>query len=128
MEKQITNEERMKIFADLIATCVREIKYCDDRISSPLIEKCNCIIATADGFYTVGVDAEHHATVNVGEFGSPVQFTYARAKELAENFKAENGNGPLVWNIYTVKTFYAKRKDNFLDQLEMLNRLVEKYS
>lgn len=112
----MNNTEREQIFNEMIENINKELRECDLHIEAPMIVRCNCIVATEDAQYQVGVLEDSKATVLIGNHTSPVWMTEKAAKNLLyeQGFKASNGNGELKFKIWGWKSFYAQRKQNLL--------------
>ena len=137
-QEQTLNTTDMKTTNNLqniekeIISCIETLKHelaeCE-RILNPAgicIECCPCIIATADGKYTVGVK-DNRAEVRIGDLTTVCQFGPETADRIAREFKASNGFGPLIWKVMGRKEFYTIRKANLKKGIEAMEWGLEQY-
>ena len=80
------------------------------------------IVASSDGMYTVGANSNKMAEVAIGKT-FPAQFSQLAAYDLIKNFKASNGNGPIVWQAMTQHQFLTIKQADLKHTLEALTKL-----
>lgn len=73
-----------------------------------VLEACPFVVSALDGFYTVKIGNDHLAKVETG-VDQPQQFTGKLADDIAQNFKAYNGNGAIPWQVETARSFYERK-------------------
>lgn len=122
-----TKEEKKQMITDLLEQVQKEIDICTMHVEAPMLVRCNCIVATEDCKYQLGV-RDSKADVLIGDFSNPVWFTKAEAERLAREVKASNGYGPLKFVVWGWKSFFAKRRENLLPQADTFKELLAKVS
>ena len=80
------------------------------------------IVASSDGMYTVGANSNNMSEVAIGKT-FPTQFSQLAAYDLIKNFKASNGNGPIVWQAMTQHQFLTIKQADLKHTLEALTKL-----
>ena len=121
----MTNTERKQLFDQMISKLDKEINYCNNQIEAPMLLACNCIVATDDAEYQIGVDENHKGKVLIGDYTSPCFFSENYAKKVANEVKASNGYGPLKFVVWGWKSFYKQRRDNLLTTKESILSVME---
>ena len=76
------------------------------------------IVASEDLIYTVAAE-NGCAKVEIGTLFATM-FTERTAKEVVENFKASNGNGPINWVMISEKEFYTRKRIEWKQLLESI--------
>lgn len=116
-------DERLAILNEILANIDAELKECESNINASMLVYCNCIVATEDAEFQVGVEnGTNKAIVLVGNCTTPVWLSEKAARNLLyeQGFKASNGNGELKFKIWGWKEFYRQRRDNLLKGRKMM--------
>lgn len=99
-----------------------EIIQIESAISVRSIDRCNCVIQSNCGNYTVGVSKEsNNATIDFSKT-HPVFFSLETAKEIQKNFKASNGKGNISWKIISKYEFYKWKLNELKDFIQLFEQ------
>lgn len=72
------------------------------------LDRCNRIVVSDDFTYCVTADEKRCADVQfIGFSQEPVRMTEKQARHIAATFKAENGFGPIMWQVVSEREYYA---------------------
>lgn len=125
----MTNAQRLETISQLINQVQKEMDYCTRQIETPILLRCNCIVATADADYQITVNENtHKAEVLIGNYHEPCFFTEKMATKVATEAKASNGFGPLTFIVWDWKSFYKARRNNLQKALDCFNELMVQFS
>jgi len=116
--KTMNKTERQEMLNKMLNGIENEIKDCTRNIESPMIVRCNCIVATEDAYYQVGVKkGTNSVEVLIGNYTNPVWMTERAADNLLneQRFEASNGYGPLTFKVWGWKSFFRKRLENLME-------------
>ncbi len=127
MEQNITNNQRIATLTELRSMAEKEMTFCTQRIESPMLIACNCIVATEDASYQIGIDENNKAKVLIGNYTNPMFFSEQYANKIAKEVKASNGYGPLKFIVWGWKSFYKARRDELQKHLDVYNELLKQF-
>ena len=127
MVQEYTNEQRVQELNRLIDSVQKEIDRCTQEIESPVLLACNCIVATADAEYQIGISDESKATVLVGHYTTPCFFSEKLANKVAKEVKASNGYGPLQFTVWGWKSFFKARRNALQERIDCFVELRNKF-
>lgn len=112
-----------------IQEILAQLKQANEEIKMELrpvcLEHCNMVIVGNDFEYCIVDEGKGFATVQVIAFNNkPTQFSASYIPKFLQKFKAENGNGPILFKPMQANDFYKSLYEKNEKLIKWLEGLV----
>ena len=102
-------------------------KEIERELNIPVLEKCNHVVVSEDLYYFINNDGQGFATVGfLTCYDVALRFTKNAAESIASRFKAENGNGPIIWKVMGVCDYLKRLHKKNSELLEISRKYASK--
>lgn len=91
-------------------------------IARSFISSTPCIVASVNGFYTVGLKDENFCMVEMG-IDHPIMFSEEVAVSIVENFTAWNFRKRIDWHIFSEVQFLSLKIHDIQETIKIMSEL-----